>query len=124
MAKTRRGSGAAGTPCGTLAATKVQPNGPMFSASTAKAQAEFEGMVTSGTAASFKLGNLTVTTDSSTRWEGGTAADLLPGVKVEAEGSIANGTLKTSKVSCPGANFAVHYYAPVNLELHWILEAV
>ena len=92
-------SGAAGTPCGTLAATKVQPNGPMLSTSTAKAQAEFEGMVTSGTAASFKLGNLTVTTDSSTRWEGGTAADLLPGVKVEAEGSIANGTLKTSKVS-------------------------
>ncbi len=92
-------SGAAGTPCGTLSATKVQPNGPVVSTSTTKAQAEFEGTVTSGTAASFKLGNLTVTTDSSTRWEAGAAADLLPGVKVEAEGSITNGTLKASKVS-------------------------
>ncbi|MEI6546955.1 MAG: DUF5666 domain-containing protein [Burkholderiales bacterium] len=92
-------SGATGTACGTLAATKVQPSGPVVSTSTTKAQAEFEGTVTSGTAASFKLGNLTVTTDSSTRWEGGTAADLLTGVKVEAEGSIANGTLKASKVS-------------------------
>jgi len=92
-------SGAAGTACGTLVATKVQPNGPVVSASTTKAQAEFEGTVTSGTAASFKLGNLTVTTDSSTRWEGGATTDLLTGVKVEAEGSIANGTLKASKVS-------------------------
>jgi hypothetical protein len=92
-------SGATGTPCGTLTATKVQPNGPVVSASTTKAQAEFEGTVTSGTAASFKLGNQTVTTDSSTRWEAGAATDLLTGVKVEAEGSITNGTLKASKVS-------------------------
>ena len=90
--------GATGT-CGTLAATKVELNGPVVSASTTKAQAEIEGMVISGTAASFKLGNQTVTTDSSTRWEGGAAADLLTGVKVEAEGSIVNGTLKASKVS-------------------------
>jgi cytoskeletal protein CcmA (bactofilin family) len=92
-------SGGATPTCGTLAATKVEPNGPVVSASTTKARAEFEGTVTSGTAASFKLGNQTVTTDSSTRWEGGIADDLVTGVKVEAEGSIVNGTLKASKVS-------------------------
>lgn len=92
-------SGGTGTTCGTLAATKVEPNGPAVNASTTKAQAEIEGMVISGTAASFKLGNQTVTTDSSTRWEGGAAAELAIGVKVEAEGSIVNGTLKASKVS-------------------------
>lgn len=92
-------SGGTGTPCGTLAATKVELNGPAVNASTTKAQAEIEGIVISGTAASFKLGNQTVTTDSSTRWEGGAAAELAIGVKVEAEGSIVNGTLKASKVS-------------------------
>jgi cytoskeletal protein CcmA (bactofilin family) len=92
-------SGANSTACGALAATKVQLNGPVVSASTTKTQAEFEGTVTSGTAASFKLGNLTVTTDGSTRWEAGAAIDLATGVKVEAEGSITNGTLKASKVS-------------------------
>ena len=92
-------SGAAGSPCGVLSATQVQPTGPSVSSSTNKAQAEFEGVVTSGNATSFKLGNQAITTSGSTRWEGGASGDLVVGVKVEAEGAIVNGTLVASKVS-------------------------
>jgi hypothetical protein len=63
-------------------------------------ETEVEGIVTSGSAASFVLVGTTVTTDASTSWTGGLPADLLPGVKVEAEGTLgANGVLAATKVS-------------------------
>ncbi len=66
----------------------------------AQAEAEVEGIVTSGFSASFVVAGLTVTTTDATLWRGGVAADLLPGVKVEAEGTIqADGSLAARKVS-------------------------
>ncbi len=91
-------SGAAPAPCGTLTATKVEPEGGL-SSSSSRSQAEVEGIVRSGTQASFQIGNVTVTTSTSTRWEGGTSDDWALGVKLEAEGSLANGVLTATKVS-------------------------
>jgi hypothetical protein len=91
-------SGVAPAPCGTLTATKVEPEGGL-SSSSSRSQAEVEGIVRSGTEASFQIGNVTVTTSGSTRWEGGTSADFAVGVKLEAEGALANGVLTATKVS-------------------------
>ncbi|MDH4288527.1 MAG: DUF5666 domain-containing protein [Aquincola sp.] len=88
----------AGNTCGTLVATKVEPEGGL-SSSTSRAQAEVEGIVLSGTSTSFRIGNVTVNTSGSTRWEGGTQADFAVGVKLEAEGALANGVLTATKVS-------------------------
>ncbi|MDH5330450.1 MAG: DUF5666 domain-containing protein [Aquincola sp.] len=88
----------AGNTCGTLVATKVEPEGGL-SSSTSRAQAEVEGIVLSGTSTSFRIGNVTVNTSGSTRWEGGTQADFALGVKLEAEGALANGVLTATKVS-------------------------
>jgi hypothetical protein len=87
-----------GNVCGTLVATKVEPEGGL-SSSSSRAQAEVEGIVISGTSTSFRIGNVTVNTTGSTRWEGGTQADFAVGVKLEAEGSLANGVLTATKVS-------------------------
>lgn len=82
--------------CGTLVATKVEPAG----ASVASApQAEIEGVVVAVTANGFTIGNQPVVTTANTRYEGGVAADLLVGTKVEAEGAISNGVLTATKVS-------------------------
>jgi hypothetical protein len=63
-------------------------------------EAEVEGIVTSGTAASFVLDGVTVTTSDATSWTGGLPADLLPGARVEAEGSLdSNGVLSARKVT-------------------------
>jgi len=63
-------------------------------------ETEVEGIVTSGAAASFMLAGTTVTTSASTSWSGGLPGDLLPGVKVEAEGVLgADGVLAAHKVS-------------------------
>jgi len=63
-------------------------------------ETEVEGIVTSGTSASFVLAGTTVTTSASTNWSGGLPGDLLSGVKVEAEGLLgADGVLAASKVS-------------------------
>lgn len=51
-------------------------------------EAEVEGIVTSGDSASFMVAGQTVVTAASTRWENGVPGDLLPGVKVEAEGHL------------------------------------
>jgi hypothetical protein len=99
--------------CGTLVATKVEPEGGL-SSSSSRAQAEVEGIVISGTSASFRIGNLTVSTTSSTRWEGGTQADFAVGVKLEAEGSLANGVLTATKVSLrDGSRLEGNVTAPV-----------
>ncbi|HET8733958.1 MAG TPA: DUF5666 domain-containing protein [Anaeromyxobacteraceae bacterium] len=66
----------------------------------AQAEAEVEGLVTSGTSASFVVDGHSVTTTASTRWDNGVPADLAPGVKVEAEGRLdAAGVLVATKVS-------------------------
>jgi hypothetical protein len=63
-------------------------------------EAEIEGFVTSGTSASFVVDGHTITTTSATKWVGGAPADLLPGVKVEAEGQLdSSGNLAATKVS-------------------------
>lgn len=82
--------------CGTLVATKVEPAGANVSSAP---QAEIEGVVVAVTANGFTIGNQQVVTTTSTRYEGGVAADLIVGTKVEAEGSISNGVLTATKVS-------------------------
>jgi len=65
----------------------------------AGSETEVEGIVTSGTSASFVLAGTTVTTSASTSWTGGLPGDLLPGAKVEAEGTLdASGVLAAHKV--------------------------
>lgn len=68
----------------------------------AEDEAEVEGIVTSGTAASFMVDGQAVVTDAATRFENGVPADLVPGVKVEAEGTLDSQTppvLHAEKVS-------------------------
>ena len=65
-----------------------------------QSEVHLEGIVTSGAAASFVVSGTTVTTTDATLWTGGVAADLIPGVKVEAEGVLgADGALAARKVS-------------------------
>ena len=65
-----------------------------------QSEVHLEGIVTSGAAASFVVSGTTVTTTDATLWTGGVAADLIPGVKVEAEGTYgADGVLAARKVS-------------------------
>ena len=61
---------------------------------------EFEGYVSGFTAhpGTFKVNGRNVQTTASTRFVGGTAADLANNVKVEAEGTSSGGTLVASKV--------------------------
>jgi hypothetical protein len=86
-----------GTPpvLGTIAATRIEIE-DRFGGS----EVEVEGIVTSGTSAEFIVDGQTVRTDGATRWELGAPADLVPGVKVEAEGSLdSSGDLHAEKVS-------------------------
>jgi hypothetical protein len=63
-------------------------------------EVEVEGLVTAGASASFSIGAQAVTTSATTTWENGLPEDLLPGVKVEAEGTLdAQGVLLARKVS-------------------------
>ena len=54
----------------------------------AEEEVEVEGIVTSGDSSSFMVDGQSVATDASTRWENGVPGDLVPGVKVEAEGRL------------------------------------
>jgi len=65
-------------------------------------EVEVEGLVTSGDSASFMLEGQAVVTlpPPGTSWENGVPADLVPGVRIEAEGSLdAQGLLHATKVS-------------------------
>ncbi len=63
-------------------------------------EAEVEGIVTSGTSAAFSIGDRQVTTSAATLWENGVPDDLVPGVRVEAEGTLDGaGVLAARKVS-------------------------
>lgn len=91
-----KGATCAGNPaCTTLSASKVEPAGLRVTTAT---EAEVEGFVTSGNSSSFTLANQAVTTSASTVFEGGVAADLAVGVKLEAEGPIVAGVLTATKV--------------------------
>jgi len=82
--------------CGTLTASKVEPNGPQMREA---AEFEIEGFVTSLTSTSdFVVGNQRVVTTGSTRFEGGVASDIAVGVKLEVEGVLASGVVTASKV--------------------------
>ncbi|NKO01109.1 DUF5666 domain-containing protein, partial [Weissella cibaria] len=75
-----------------LNATKVEckPDALSFAGSaTGTLVAEMEGFVTSVSAAanSFTLGEQQVTYGASTTFEGGTALDIQPGVKLDARGT-------------------------------------
>jgi len=93
-----KGSTCAGTApvCGTLTASKVEPNGPQMREA---ADFEIEGFVTSLTSTSdFVVANQRVLTTGSTRFEGGVASDIAVGVKLEVEGVLASGVVTASKV--------------------------
>jgi hypothetical protein len=92
-----KGSTCAAAPvCGTLTASKVEPNGVDVSGSE---KAEVEGVVSAVRAGGFTLGGVQVTTSATTRYEGGLAADLIVGSKVEVEGTVSGGTIAATKVS-------------------------
>jgi hypothetical protein len=66
----------------------------------AESEAEVEGLVTSGTSVQFVVEGQTVAASAATRWDNGVPADLLPGVKVEAEGRLdAGNVLQATNVS-------------------------
>lgn len=92
-----KGSTCAAAPvCGTLTASKVEPNGVDVSGAE---KAEVEGVVSAVSAGGFTLGGVQVTTSATTRYEGGLAADLIVGSKVEVEGPVSGGTIAATKVS-------------------------
>ena len=65
-------------------------------------QAQVEGIVSGVTVTpptGFTVASQSVTIDGSTQFFGGTAVDVLNGVKVEAEGSITNGVLLAKKLT-------------------------
>lgn len=96
-----KGTACAGNPpasnvCGTLTASKVEPEGVRGDV----ARIEVEGFVTSFTSASsFTVGSQSVVTTAATVFDGGTAADIVLGAKLEVEGSLSNGVLTATKVS-------------------------
>jgi Domain of unknown function (DUF5666) len=62
-------------------------------------EVEVEGVVTSGNASSFMIGSQAVVTSDSTQFVGGTPANVVPGVRVEVEGTLdAQGVLHAEKV--------------------------
>jgi hypothetical protein len=81
------------------------------------AETEVEGIVTSGTAASFLLDGVTVTTGAGTGWTGGLPGDLLPGVKVEAEGTLdPSGVLAATKVTFEASSRLVGTVAAASVD--------
>jgi hypothetical protein len=92
-----KGTACTGNPvCGTLVASKVERGGFHTEDS---ARTEFEGFVTSSTANGFMLGAQAVVIGAGTIYEGGVAADIVVGTKLEVEGSLAGGVLTARKVS-------------------------
>jgi hypothetical protein len=67
---------------------------------TAGEEVEVEGIVSSGTLASFVVNGQTVVTSPSTLFEGGLSSDFAVGVELEAEGPLdANGAIAATKIS-------------------------
>ena len=92
-----KGSACASSPvCGTLAASRIEPDGLGVDDS---AHTEFEGVVTQLTANGFLLGGQAVVLTTGTQFVGGVAADIGLGTRLEVEGPIGGGVLTASKVS-------------------------
>jgi hypothetical protein len=91
---------------GALVATSVELRD--FENSSGAFQREVEGLITRyASATDFDVAGRKVTTTATTRYEGGTAADLALNVKVEAEGSIdAAGVLVAVKIEFKRGNNA------------------
>lgn len=68
-----------------------------------EANAEIEGFITAAAGSTFSLvsgaGTFQFQTDAGTTFDGGVAADLLVGLKVEVEGAFSGGVLIADKVS-------------------------
>lgn len=91
-----KGSTCAGSPaCGTLTASKLEPAGPRI---TSSPKTEIEGYVTALTADGFMLGGQRVVLTASTEFEDGVRADIVVGVKLEAEGPIVDGVMTATEV--------------------------
>ena len=83
---------------GKLLATKVEPEGLAVAAAD---RAEVEGFVTNTTATptfGFVVGNQPVLTTGSTIFAGGLQIEIVVGLKVEVEGTLAGGILTATKV--------------------------
>ena len=89
-------SGVSPAPCGTLTATKVEPEGlGVVNAN----RAEIEGFVTALVSTSdFTLNSLRVLTTGATVFSGGLQSEIVLGVKLEVEGTLAGGVLTATKV--------------------------
>jgi hypothetical protein len=82
--------------CGTLNATKVEPEGLGVAEA---AQAEVEGFVRSlASTADFVVGTQHVLTNGATVFLGGDQVEIALGVKLEVEGALAGGVLTATKV--------------------------
>jgi len=96
-----KGTACAGNPpasnvCGTLTASKVEPEGVRGNVG----RIEVEGFVTAFTSsASFTVGSQPVVTTGATVFEGGLASEIVLGTKLEVEGSLSGGVLSATKVS-------------------------
>ena len=83
---------------GLLAATRVELKRANLIGSAGQ-QAEIEGFISRfGSAQDFDVSGQKVTTSNSTVFEGGSAASLALGIKVEVEGTINSGALAAAKV--------------------------
>jgi RecA/RadA recombinase len=96
---------ASGFTCGaatdTLVATSIELEAEGAGAIAAGVRAEVEGFVTEVNAGGFKIGNQQIATSGGTLFlpDDFSAADIVVGAKVEAEGIIANGVLTATKIS-------------------------
>lgn len=92
-----KGNGCAGSPvCGTLNATKVEPEGLGIANA---ANAEIEGFVTALVSTSdFTVNSQRVVTTGTTQFLGGLKDEIVLGAKLEVEGSLAGGVLTATKV--------------------------
>ena len=96
---------ASGFTCGavtdTLVATSIELEAEGAGAIAAGVRAEVEGFVTEVNAGGFKIGNQQIATNGGTLFlpDDFSAADIVVGAKVEAEGTIANGVLSATKIS-------------------------
>ncbi len=90
-----------GSPCDalttTMNATRVDPE--RIDVANAD-EIEVEGAITLfGSSDSFTVNGVPVVTNANTRFEGGVAGDLAPGVEIQVEGSLSNGVLTAREVS-------------------------
>lgn len=92
-----KGSTCAGNPvCGTLTASKVEPETPLGNV----AKIEVEGFVTALVSTSdFTVGSQRVVTTTNTVYIGGLQSEIVQGLKVEAEGTLSGGILTATKIS-------------------------